>query len=464
MQQTESLTKSLLCVLSYFPPDATTGTHRSRAVARYLPLHGWRPVVVCPELDAQASTDLTLLNHLPADMVIYRTPAPNVLSWSAKQRDRLKRLLGRQPTVNQSASTQSSHSANGRSTGGWMDWASWWLQVPDMMIGWLPYGLSAARQAVRCHQCRAIYSSAPQWTTHLIALLVSRRTGLPWVADFRDPWRSNPLRKIPHKALDRYDAWLERKVVQQAHWVVCNTGPMRDDFVKRFPHFASKFVTVHNGFDPEDFAGLKPQRSAGPEKQVLTHAGYFYGKRRPQPIFQALRLLRDRAAGAKNICLQLVGHPDYDGRNLNAIAADHGVSDMVLVRGEVRHRDALELMSGSDVQVLVGFNGTGADLQVPAKLFEYLGVGKPVLALAPRQSAIAEVMAAIGPLGELCDPDDPHQIADGILAMAARRPSDTAGLGGNGAGRGQSPLAHFHRREQVGRLVRLLDGTGYGPM
>src|SRR5207237_5324336 len=168
-----------------------------------------------------------------------------------------------------------------------------------------------------------------------------------------------------------------------ADWVVCNTGPVRDDFVRRYPELTPKFVTVPNGFDPEDFADLKAQRPVGIEKLVVTHAGWFYGKRRPEPIFQALRQLRDHGFPSAQWCLQLVGSPTYDGRELMAIAAECGVAEMVLCRGEVSHRTALELMRGSDIQLLVGFNGAGADLQVPAQLFEYLGVGQPVLALAP---------------------------------------------------------------------------------
>src|SRR5438874_7361697 len=100
----------------------------------------------------------------------------------------------------------------------------------------------------------------------------------------------------------------------------------------------------------------------------------------------------------------MVGNPTYDGKRLYTIAAEHGVRDLVLVRGEVAHRQALELMRGSDIQILVGFQGAGAELQVPAKLFEYLGVGQPVLALAPRQSAIAEMLKLSGGHGEVCDP------------------------------------------------------------
>jgi glycosyltransferase involved in cell wall biosynthesis len=447
--------KTVLCVASFFPPDASTGTHRTRAVVRHLPAFDWQSVVVCPKLDAEASLDPGLLNGLPEDLVVYRTTAPNLLGWAAGVRDRARRILGRRARGRAAATAPPEGK---QAAGGWVDWASWWLQLPGWRIGWLPFGFRAALSAVRRHRCQAIYSSAPYFTAHLIALLTKWRTGLPWVADFRDPWRSSPFRKIPYAWPDRYDAWLENRVVRGADWVVCNTGLLREDFIRRYPALAAKFVTIPNGFDPEVYADLMAQRPRGPEHLVLTHTGFFYGKRRPEPLFQAVRLLRERASLPIGLCLQLVGNPTYEGKSLQAIAGEHGVEGEVLVRGEVPHRQVLELLRGSDIQVLVGFNGVGADLQVPAKFFEYLGVGRPVLALAPKQSSIAEMMASLGPLGAVCDPDDPEQIAAAIQSLATRHLSESTHPARNGTYHDLSvTLARFHRREQVGQIARLLE-------
>ncbi len=450
MKRSEMVNKAVLCVASYFPPDATTGAHRTRAVVRYLPAYDWRPVVVSPRIGADTIQDASLLDALPEDLVVYRTSAPNLLSWAVRLRGWIKRMLGRAAAPANPAEPAPPVGRERR--GGWMDWTSWWLQIPDLMVGWLPAGLKAAQRAVGRHHCQAIYSTAPQWTAHLIALLTKRLTGLPWVADFRDPWRSSPWRKIPYPSVDRYDGWLEGRVVREADWVVCNTEPLREDFVRRFPELSSKFVTVPNGFDPEEFADLRAQRPVGGDKVVLSHAGWFYGQRRPEPTFRALRLLQEGAPPSTQVCLQLLGHPHYEGKHLKGLAAEHGVEPLVLVRGEVPHRQALELMRGSDIQLLVGFNGVGADLQVPAKLFEYFGVGKPVLALAPRRSAIADMMARSGIEGEVCDPDDPQQIAAAIRRMAARR-KDCAG---QPQAADAGPMTQFYRREQVARIAKLL--------
>ena len=320
------------------------------------------------------------------------------------------------------------------------------MQTPDLAVGWLPGGLAATLRAVYRYQARALYSSAPHWTAHLIAMLAKRISGRPWIADFRDPWRSNPFRTQPYPSLDRFDAWLESQVVSRADRVICNSDYVRTDFETRYPRLMGRFTTVPNGFDPDDYAGLASVRPVGADRLVISHAGYFYGPRRPHAIFQAIRSLRDQARAGRPAHLQLIGTPTYEGRCLKAIAGEFGIEGSVDVLGEVPHRGALELMNGSDIQLLVGFSGPGSEFQVPAKLFEYLGVGRPILALAPKRGAIHDVVQQGGVPGEVCDPDDPQAIADAVIRLESK--SRHAAVGGSTV---------FHRREQVSRIARLIE-------
>jgi len=393
---------------------------------------------------------------LPDDLPAYRPRAPDLMA-AARRLIPRRRSPPAPPEAPGAAAGQPAVEPGAIARG--VDWASRWLQLPDLAVGWLPWAVSEACRAARRHGCRVIYSSAPPWTAHLVALLTKRLTGLPWVADFRDPWRANPFRAIPFPSIDRADAWLERRVVLGADRVICNSEAVRDDFRGRFPvrdDRLDRFATIPNGFDPEDFADLVPRRSAGPDRLVLTHAGVFYGRRSPEPIFRALRLLRDRGAGGRELLLQLVGPPEFEGRCLREIADSHGVGDLVELTGRVDHRPALELMKGSDIQVLVGFNGPGSELQVPAKLFEYMGVGRSVLALAPGRGAMREILAQSRIDSEVCDPDDPEAIA-GAIARLAERP------GGGRSEPAENPsLAQFHRRDQVRRIADLLDASDRG--
>jgi glycosyltransferase involved in cell wall biosynthesis len=449
--------RSALCIANVFPPAAASGTHRTRAIVRYLPSFGWRPVVVTlrtDPTDPYAGYDPALLEHLPHDLAVYRTQKPRLFAWLGELASQVNARIRRAPPTPgaEVSSDRRNSQTDYRGITGLIRCLS---RFPDGAIGWFPAGVSTACWAAVRHRCRAIYSSAPHWTSHLIGLSTKRLTGRLWVADFRDPWRANPFRKIPYRVVDRFDAWLERSVVTTADWVVCNTAPLRDDFANRYPALAGKFITIPNGFDPEDYNGLAERRIVGPEKIVLTHAGWFYGRRRPEPIFRALALLDRHGPPANRVVLQLVGDPTYEGKPLSEIAIQCGVADKVHVVGEVPHRAAMEYAKGSDLQLLVGFGGPGSELQVPAKLFEYFGVGKPLLALAPPQGAIIEMIEQSRFPAEVCDPDDPEAISTAIARLVARH-IETAPT----ANAANGSLAQFYRRAQVERLANLFEAVG----
>jgi glycosyltransferase involved in cell wall biosynthesis len=402
------------------------------------------------------ASDPALLEGLPPDLIVYRTGAPELLEMAIGVRAFFRRILRSasrpiQPSAPPASPPAARSEVVSRRT--IADWVSWWLQIPDRAIGWLPAGCVVALHAAQRHHARALYSSAPYWTNHLIGLVAKRFTGLPWMADFRDPWRANPFRKIPYQAIDQIDAWLEREVITHADWVICNSPYVREDFIKRFPDQPDRFVTIPNGYDPEDFVDIEPRRPVADNQLVLTHAGVFYGPRRPEPIFQAMRLLQSERRLRRKPCLQLLGSPMYSERPIETIAAELGVKEQVLVAGEVSHRRVLEALRGSDMQVLVGFAGQGSELQVPAKLFEYMGVGRPILALAPKRGAIAEVLEQAAVPCEICDPEDPREIAQAIISLESR----TNGPLPSRNQPGSRANCQFQRREQVSRIAQLLD-------
>lgn len=451
--------KTVLCVAYVFPPVSETGAHRTRAVVRHLPEFGWESVVVTADADLSLRRDPYLLQGLPEGLTVYQTAAPSVLGTASRIWSRIRRLAYPRmavPAVQTLSSSDPSRSAKVRR--GLIDWASRWLQVPDLAIGWLPYGVRTAVAAAKRHHCEAIYTSAPPFTAHLIGLLTKGLTGLPWIADFRDPWTANPFRTIPYRSVSRYDSWLERLVVHNADWIICNCEPVREEFESRFPNRVGRFITITNGYEPDDFEGLQPHRPADNGKLLLTHTGFFYGPRRPHSLFEALQILDKRDATKGRIVLQLAGPSTYEGEPLINIARRFGVDHMVIVRGQVSHREALELLCGSDIQVAVGFKGPGAELQVPAKLFEYLGSGKPILAIAPKRSTIANVLANSGAVNERCEPDNPDEIASAIVRLSHL--SD---------GRRRSPIgcsnsnSSFIRRRQVRLIASLLDESLLGP-
>lgn len=267
------------------------------------------------------------------------------------------------------------------------DWLSWWLQIPDRRIGWfLPAVWGGLREA-RHRSPNVIFSTAPMWTSHLVGMTLSRLLRVPWVADFRDPWIDNPWHKFPYRAHRWLDAAVERWVVRNATRMTCATEPIRRELAARYPYKRWQIHLIHNGFDPGQIDPVDPVL-LDETRCVILHGGTFYGPRSPFPLLEGLReLQRLYPKKAERLLVVFMGHPDYMGRPLGEIVAEYGVGDLVRVLPPAPHREAIAAMKGADVALLFGQSGDPSMAPVPAKVYEYVGAGKPVLAIGAGQEA-----------------------------------------------------------------------------
>ena len=255
-------------------------------------------------------------------------------------------------------------------------------------------------------------------TAHLIAGLTKKIIRIPWIADFRDPWRANPFRNIPYKILNHWDSILEAWTVKQADHIICVTEYMKNDFMNRYPFIKNKISYIPNGYDPEDYENLKPLREFDENCFVITHTGTFYGPRSPIPVFKALNLVKKQFPDlAKKLRVQLIGNPTYNEESLEKIVAKFNITEMVKVIPTLPKYKALCYLKGSDALLLVGFKGKGAEMQVPAKLYEYFAIKKPILILAPLKSAIADIFYVANSPGEICEPDDIGNIVNKLKKL-----------------------------------------------
>jgi hypothetical protein len=292
--------------------------------------------------------------------------------------------------------------------------------TPDSRLGWVIPAVRAGLRAMRRAGHDVIFSTSPYASAHLAALILSGLTRRPWVADFRDPWTGNPFRMSRTPMVERWDGFLERRVVRRASHLVFNTPTLTAHVRDRYGEVRGRCSTILNGFDADLLAEVTPTRCVPEGTFLLTHCGQFYGPRRPHPWFRALRAARARAPqSAARIRLALVGPDHYDGRHLGDIARHEGVGELVLILGPRPHREALSLLAGSDAVVLAGADGPSADLQVPNKLFEYLALRKPILAAIDFGNPAVQILRTAGADAVIRPPGDPEPLADGLLILAA---------------------------------------------
>src|SRR5690606_31867247 len=225
---------------------------------------------------------------------------------------------------------------------------------------------------------RAIFATGPPFTAHWLGARLSRELELPLVLDFRDPWtRANFYPQRPAWAR-RIDQRLERSCLLQATRVVIVNEQIRDELGESAPELpAERFVIIPNGFDPADFEGVERRPSS---HWTIAHVGSIFASRVPHTFLSVLEewLERDPALSDR-VRLRLVGRvcPEMLER-----VSDGPLSRIVALDGYVSHRESVQAMVDADLLLLL----TNEDLHDPGmitgKIFEYLGAGRPILALA----------------------------------------------------------------------------------
>lgn len=411
-----------------FPPVGGIGVAGSQRVlkfARYLPANGWQPVVLSVtegSYESYFSTDSSLLKKIPADTLIVRTSVIRWLTWLLELQGRLKKSgsAAAAPALPESELSQPTSPATVvQSQKGFYqrvkDGITDLFEIPDEEMGWILPGTSGGLSAFRRYRYDAIFATGRPWSALLIGVLLKRLTGKPLIVDFRDPWMTNPFRLQYSPMRNRLESWLERQVIQQSNIVIANTHELQEEFAKRFPlQPPEKFMTLLNGFDPDDFGGAF-ESLTGTRNAVftVTHTGFLYGKRDPMNFLEAMRLCLEQGRIARDkVKVLLIGSAELP-YSLTDYLCKAGLSDAIQLQAHVPYRESLDYLHQSDALLLLQ---PGTKTQVPSKLFDYIGVGKPILGISPLDGATSNLMVKHR-LGIVADPDNVQGIAQALTKL-----------------------------------------------
>jgi hypothetical protein len=329
----------------------SAGTTRVVRFLRHLPEHGWESVVLAARATGEAPA--------PADVRVVRAPVPMP-----------RQLLGggrRSTRVNR------------------------WISVPDPYFPWVAPAIVQGCELLRDERFAVIFSSSPRPSVHLVAAALSRISGVPWLADYRDPWSTYQFRAYPTSAHREAHRRLEAWALQAAAAVTAVNQPIVDDLVGRHPWLAGRATVLPNGFDR---AEAHDDVDLGPGFW-LVHTGRLYGREQQVSAFlAALATLPD------DVKVLFAG---VDESRVLPEARRLGLAERVRVEPFVPHRRALGYQRAAAALLLV--NGRRPE-SMSSKVFEYLEAGRPVFAISPAGSAARALFAEVG--GGACVlPDDP---------------------------------------------------------
>jgi len=295
------------------------------------------------------------------------------------------------------------------------------LSLPDESRGWVARASRRARALVRSFQPDVVVSSGPPHAAHVVARLATMGTGIRWLVDLRDPWLqmvadSHQWDPLQGTVLARIIMpRVERAVMARADGVLANTQLAAEQLASRYSH--TPVVWVRNGFDPER---VPPEPIEPHEGLLISYLGALYGNRSLDVVLEGLRRYIDRGSLPRGpVLLQVAGAAEepYRSRFNRAISLLR-LEDHVIQLGSLGGGEALQQLRRSNLALVLAQD---QGLQVPAKLYECIGVGVPTLALAESGSATAEEASSLGAF--VVEPDDAEGIAD-VFARVHRQPYD----------------------------------------
>jgi len=338
--------KGGLLILAYwFPPQNTSGAVRPFRFYKYLPQFGYTPYVVCG---------------------------------------------GDQPTAQSQHRVHQVEQARRFSIAGGATFMAKVVQRLTSRYGyrlpWVPLAVSKAAAVIARHGARAVFSTYPPIATHLAALGLKRRYDLKWIADFRDPFC---LGTPPF-----YEPLIERSIMQNADIIIVNTDTAAERLSSRYPQWRNKIIPLYNGFDPAEpvTASPLPRR----EFKVLAHVGEIYGPRNPAILLASIeRLLDAGRLRPEELRIRLIGPLEADCPiHREPSFARLMKRGIVECNGRlVPKEEARRAIAESDYLLLLDTTASGC---LPAKIFDYIRVGRPILALTQKDSDAEKILAGSG--------------------------------------------------------------------
>ena len=370
-----------LFVSYFFPPLGGAGVYRSLKFCKYLPEWGWATDVISAHASNEIHDD-SLLSQIPSQTRVYR-PKNDIPNYT-----RLSYRLSHLPLL-------------------------WRLNIvlqgvlgfPDNKRTWAKLAYKTGLKIFRSGQTDLIYTTFNPYAAHQVGLWLKCKTGLPWVADYRDPWSDGPLHMagLPDWIVARHRRLEHRVAITADHHVFAHPQ-IAQAFRERHGLPLHKVSCITNGFDPEDFVGWS-RPSTYRQRIHIVHLGTFYGPYNPNPLKRALLLAKEKYPNlAESIKLVFVGGTPVSFEDIPGLKIE--------VMDRVSHHEALRQLQDADIALNVYESSVGKH-NISGKLFEYLASERPILAIVPKDGATANIVRTCR-AGFVADPDEPDAILSAL--------------------------------------------------
>ena len=435
------LMKRVLIISYYWPPTGGSGVQRWVKFSKYLPAEGWQPVIYTPENPEQLAVDASLEAEVPAEAEVIRTHI-------TEPYEMYKKVLRRSGHSKEAVEVNPVNAQNKSLLQKMAMWVRGNLFRPDPRCLWIGPSVRFLKKYLSEHPVDLIVSTGPPQSMHMIGLRLSEETGIPWIADFRDPWTR--IFYFKHlqmtRATERWHKRMERKVLDSADAVVAVSPLVQQDF-QEMTQTPVELIT--NGFDECDFpAGRSEDANGGAGKDfTVTHTGLFAADGNPTMLWD---VLAEKCAAddefRRLLKIKLIGKTDDQ-----IIKAIHeaGLKDNLIDMGYLPHAGAIDEQRKASLLILPLRKEPEYRAVLPGKLFEYLAAWRPVLGIGQTDGAMSMILEDTK-VGTVLDWEDKAAMREYIDSCWARHLEGRLDVA-------DADISRFTRRNLTHRMAQLFE-------
>lgn len=313
------------------------------------------------------------------------------------------------------------------------------LENPDKFSTWYYHGCWLGRKIIKDEKPNILWSSFPFSTSHRIALKLKSSSGIPWVADFRDPLSSH---YDDNKKVTNLAKYIDRKTAELADLLVFATDKMKQLYQKAYPLVdPSKFQVIENGYDENLFTEIKKSNVDNPRFTLLYSGGLYPNGRDPIPLFIAIsELIKEGRLDPKQFKLNFRG--SGDGQNYSILLTELNILPLVEFLPPISHMESLQEMMDSNA--LLVLQGKIFDNQIPGKVYEYIAANLPILGLVGENGATESLLNKFS--HAYTSPEtDIEKIKQALVKVASHGMIK------------KSDITHYSRKKQSLSLAKLLN-------
>ena len=419
--------KKVFAIAFSFPPDSGSGSLRNLKILKYLPENQWKVQLLTHRYtDAEFEDGKALVEEIPDSINPFRTRYMDTPRTLGAIRSALSPFKKKSKKREAGIACQENASAGSAERGSLLsrvkDFLTHCFSIPDRKAGWFPFAVWAGIREMRKNKPDVIYAVGRPWTSFFVGYALKVIFRKPLVIDFMDPWGACTWSWSKPKIFQWIDLRLEGFVARRADFIVANTDTLREDFIERLKIPAERVGVITCGYDADDFAGFTESHPSdfqiissklGPGQPfTVTHTGSFYKRRSPLMFLRAVkRLLDQNKIDHESFRVNLVGRNSVRDPELDSLLAEPWVSEIVNFVPWIPHDEIMGYLNSSDLLLLVQ---PDTKLQIPAKLYEYVVTGKPVLALCDVDGAVDRIIRKEG-WGEVVSNEDVNSIERSLL-------------------------------------------------